>query len=91
MPRIQDSIILASEYVFLPGHSPFGLHHLAGGNVFMLELMKEHQDELGIPATDVQFDSTIARTLRQPAAAQRAVRSFARRAHAGHRLHRMPR
>ncbi len=63
MPRIQDSIILASDYSFLPGHSPFGLHHLAGGNVYMLELMKEHRQQLGIPATDVQFDSTIARTL----------------------------
>jgi hypothetical protein len=29
----------------------------------MLRLMKENQDALGIPATDVQFDSTIARTL----------------------------
>ena len=64
LPRIQDSIILASEYVFLPGHSPYGLHHLAGGNAFMLKLLKEHQDALGIPATDEQFDSTIARTLR---------------------------
>lgn len=63
MPRIQDSIILASDYSFLPGHSPFGLHHLVGGNVYMLELMKQHRQQLGIPATDVQFDSTIARTL----------------------------
>ena len=63
MPRIQDSIILASEYVFLPGHTPFGLHHLAGGNVFMLQLMREHRLALGIPANEVAFDSTIARTL----------------------------
>ena len=41
MPRIEDEIILASQYAFLPGHSPFGLHHLAGGNTFMLELMSE--------------------------------------------------
>ncbi len=64
MPRIEDAIILASEYAFLDGHSPFGLHHLAGGNTMMLRLLKAHKDELGIPATDVQFDSTIARTLR---------------------------
>ena len=63
MPRLQDSIILASDYAFLSGHSPFGLHHLAGGNVFMLQLLKEHKDQLGIPATDVQFDSTITRTM----------------------------
>ena len=64
MPRINDYIVLASEYAFLQGHSPFGLHHLAGGNAMMLRLLKEHREELGIPATDTQFDSTIARTLR---------------------------
>ena len=63
LPRINDSIVLASDYAFLPGHSPFGLHHLAGGNVHMLELMKQYRTELGIPANDTQFDSTIARTL----------------------------
>jgi hypothetical protein len=63
MPRINDSIILAADYAFLPGHAPFGLHHLAGGNVYMLEMLKKHRAALGIPATDVQFDSTIARTL----------------------------
>jgi hypothetical protein len=65
MPRTQDPIILASEYIFLPAHSPFGKHHLAGGNTFMLRLMRDHIDELGIPATVEQFDSTIARSLRQ--------------------------
>ncbi|MCB0757404.1 MAG: T9SS type A sorting domain-containing protein [Flavobacteriales bacterium] len=62
MPRIQDSVKLASEYIFLGGQSPFGKHHLAGGGTFMLKLMKDLIDTLGIPATPVQFDSTIART-----------------------------
>ncbi|MBK9761691.1 MAG: T9SS type A sorting domain-containing protein [Flavobacteriales bacterium] len=65
MPRIEDPIILASEYAFLQGHSPFGLHHLAGGNTMMLRLMKANRQQLGIPATDTQFDSTIARSIRQ--------------------------
>lgn len=64
IPRITDQIILASEYAFLPGHSPYGLHHLAGGNEFMLKLLKQNQDALGIPATDAHFDSTIARARR---------------------------
>ncbi len=62
MPRIQDSIVLASEYIFLSGQSPFGKHHLSGGGNFMLKLMKDHIGTLGIPATAAQFDSTIART-----------------------------
>ncbi len=64
MPRIDDEVILASEYAFLSGHSPYGLHHLVGGNTMMLRLLKENKEALGIPATDAQFDSTIARTVR---------------------------
>jgi hypothetical protein len=63
MPRIQDSVVLASEYIFLHGQSPFGKHHLTGGSAYMLKMMKEHREALGVPATDVQFDSTIARSI----------------------------
>lgn len=62
MPRIEGPVILAAEYAFLNGQTPFGLHHLAGANVHMLELMKANREVLGIPATAAQFDSTIART-----------------------------
>lgn len=64
MPRIQDPVVLASEYVFLTGQSPFGKHHLTGGGIFMLNMMKGLIDSLGIPATPAQFDSTIARSQR---------------------------
>ncbi|HMN04649.1 MAG TPA: multiheme c-type cytochrome [Flavobacteriales bacterium] len=63
MPRIQDSVRLASEYLYLPGQSPFGKHHLTGGGVFMLKMMKDHIGEFGLPATPAQFDSTIARSI----------------------------
>lgn len=62
MPRLNEPIILAEDYAFLPGQQPFGLHHLAGANVHMLELLKANREVLGIPASDVEFDSTIART-----------------------------
>ncbi|MEO8589120.1 MAG: hypothetical protein ABI432_07125 [Flavobacteriales bacterium] len=62
MPRLNEPIILAANYAFLPGQNPFGLHHLAGGNVHMLQLLKANREVLGIPASEVQFDSTIART-----------------------------
>lgn len=62
LPRIEGPVILAAEYAFLPGQTPFGLHHLAGANVHMLEIMKANREALGIPATETQFDSTIART-----------------------------
>ncbi|MBL7953053.1 MAG: T9SS type A sorting domain-containing protein [Flavobacteriales bacterium] len=62
MPRVEGPVILAAEYAFLPGQTPFGLHHLAGANVHMLEIMKANREALHIPATEEQFDSTIART-----------------------------
>lgn len=62
MPRIAGPVILAAEYAFLNGQTPFGLHHLVGGNKHMLEIMKANREALAIPATEAQFDSTIART-----------------------------
>lgn len=62
MPRIDGPVILAAEYAFLNGQTPFGKHHLVGANVHMLEILKAQREALGIPATEAQFDSTIART-----------------------------
>lgn len=62
MPRTQDSVVLAMDYIFLRGQSPFGKHHLTAGSAYMLKMMKDHIGPLGIPATPVQFDSTIARS-----------------------------
>ncbi len=64
LPRIYEPIILAAEYAFLDPQSPFGKHHMVGGNVHMLEILKANRDLLGIDATEAQFDSTIARTER---------------------------
>lgn len=63
LPRINDGIILASEYIFLPSHSPFGLHHLVGGNDYMVRLLKDNAAALDVKAEPVHFDSTIARSL----------------------------
>ena len=64
MPRISDGILLAAEYPFLNPQTPFGLHHLVGGNEHMLRLLKQNRAGLGITATGTQFDSTLARTRR---------------------------
>ncbi|MDZ4822142.1 MAG: T9SS type A sorting domain-containing protein [Flavobacteriales bacterium] len=67
LPRLPDSeeIILASGYAFLPGRAPFGQHWLVGGNTFMLELLKNNIDELGLTASEQNFDTVIDRTLNQ--------------------------
>lgn len=64
MPRIDDPVVISSGYTFLEGRNPYGLHHLVGGNTFMLKMLKENITELGISANETQFDSVIARTKR---------------------------
>ena len=64
VPRISDAVVISANYLFLQGRSPYGLHHFAGANTFMLELLKNNMTELGLTADSVHFDSPIARTLR---------------------------
>lgn len=64
IPRIDEAIVISSNYLFLEGRSPFGLHHMAGANSYMLGLLRDHSGQLGVTATATQFDSTIARTNR---------------------------
>ncbi len=64
IPRINENVIIAANYSFLTPRRPFGLHHLAGGNTFMLRLLQDNIQSLGLTATPEQFDSTIARTER---------------------------
>jgi hypothetical protein len=62
MPRINEPVVISSNYAFLQGRQPFGLHYLVGGNTFMLELMRNRIDELDIAATEEHFDRVIDRT-----------------------------
>ena len=49
---------------WLDPRSPFGMHHLAGANVFMLKILKNNSVELGLTASSVLMDSTISRATR---------------------------
>ncbi|MCO6486968.1 MAG: hypothetical protein J5I98_01055 [Phaeodactylibacter sp.] len=62
MPRLEEPIVISANYLFLEGRSPYGLHELAGANTFMLQLMKEYRQELGIDALPEHFDATIEAT-----------------------------
>lgn len=62
MPRLEEPIVISANYLFLEGRSPYGLHELAGANTFMLQLMKEHRQELGIDARAEHFDAAIQAT-----------------------------
>jgi len=64
VPRIDDEVALALDYDFLGGRSPFGKHEFSGANIFMLKLMKDYIDTLGINAREIDYDSSIVRTER---------------------------
>lgn len=65
MPRINEPIVISSNYPFLPGRQPYGQHHLVGANSFMIQLMKNNIAALGITTTAAKFDSAFVRTNRQ--------------------------
>lgn len=64
LPQIPDAVVISANYQFLTNKFPFGVHDMAGANVTMLKLMRDHRAELGINAKAEHFDSTIAATLR---------------------------
>lgn len=64
IPSIDDTVKISPMPPWLEGRSPFGLHHIAGGNVFMQKILKNNIEEIGITAEIQHFDSTLNRTLR---------------------------
>lgn len=63
IPEINESVVISSMPPWLEGQSPFGKHELVGGNVFMLNMLKNNIEELGLTASEDDFDATIERTL----------------------------
>ncbi len=64
MPDLEESIVISNRPRSLGGHSPFAQHHFVGANIYMLRLIKANGSALGVTATSLQIDSTIARTER---------------------------
>ncbi|MFN3693685.1 MAG: T9SS type A sorting domain-containing protein, partial [Ignavibacterium sp.] len=61
MPKIYDPIKISGMGNF-PDRIPFWRHSFVGGNVYMLNLLKNNIDSLGLTAEPEHFDSTISRT-----------------------------
>jgi len=64
VPRIDDLVKISTMPPWLDPRTPFGMHQLAGANVFMSRLLRDFSGQIGVTATAVQFDSTIARSTR---------------------------
>ncbi len=57
----KGQVLIAAGYETEP-RSPFYLHELAGANVFMLKIFRDHIDELGLTANYEQFTQAIMAT-----------------------------
>lgn len=62
MPKITDSVDIASVPLSHQVYrSPFWKHYFVGGNIYMLNMLKENIQPLGLTASSENFDSTITR------------------------------
>ncbi len=64
VPEINDPVKISNVPPWLQPRSPFGMHQLAGANVFMGRLLKDNGTSIGVTATSPQFDTTINRSTR---------------------------
>ncbi len=62
MPALEEPVVIAADYLGLEPRSPYHQHELTGGNVFMLRMLRDFADELGVIAGPEQFDETIEKT-----------------------------
>ncbi len=63
MPRIDEPVKITNRPPWYQvRQSPFWQHEFTGGNRYVLEMMQENTQRLGIGAPANQFDKTIART-----------------------------
>jgi hypothetical protein len=65
MPKLTDPIIIANGTSGLTPRFPFNQHKFAGANYFMLNLIKNNRDSLGVTVPAISFDSSIVATADQ--------------------------
>ncbi|MCH2197791.1 MAG: T9SS type A sorting domain-containing protein [Flavobacteriales bacterium] len=62
MPELDEEVIISANYAWLEPRGPIGLHYMVGANTFMVEMMKNNIEFLGLSATEAQFDTTLMKT-----------------------------
>jgi hypothetical protein len=79
MPVAGSAVVISTMPGMLGPREPFFQHQFAGGNAFMVSMLRDHAAELGVTADAAQFDATAARTEAQLGrAASLAVSNAAR-------------
>lgn len=64
MPKLDEAVVISNRPSSLSARSDFARHYFVGGNVYMLRILQKFGAEIGVTASSVHFDSTIARTQR---------------------------
>lgn len=62
MPEALGPVVISNRPLWLAARSPFGQHYFVGGNSYMVNLLGNHADELGVTADPEHFEATISRT-----------------------------
>ncbi|MBU0493986.1 MAG: hypothetical protein KKA73_30170 [Chloroflexi bacterium] len=65
MPEPAGPVAISNIPRNLEARSPFAQHHFVGGNVFMLDVLKSHVEDLGLTASTDNLDATRTRTMNQ--------------------------
>ena len=65
MPRVDEAVRIANRPRMVGTQSPFWRHIFVGGNTFMLSILRDFGEEIGVTATQTQFDATIKATRQQ--------------------------
>ena len=59
MPKVDGGVIISSGYAFLEPREPYSQHLLVGGNVQMLEILRNNVEELGLTASEAQLTAPL--------------------------------
>ena len=62
MEYVFDPVIISTGYIFLSGRKPYALHRFQGANTFMISLINQYQDSLGLDLPDSIFQEQIEAT-----------------------------
>ena len=65
VPRVEQAMLISLYPADTPSRDFVFKHQFIGGNTFMLTMLRDNGEAIGVTASSVHFDSTIARTRRQ--------------------------
>lgn len=65
MPLSHGGVVISKMPPALQPREPFYQHHFVGGNAFMVKILADWGDELGVTAEEVHFDATLDRVAQE--------------------------